>query len=105
MPTLRIQRSSWLRKSSLVEDQVGDTFFVHWSRFDAPVIEESDEDIIHVVKVQDRLDRLAYEYYRNSRLWWVIAQANDIDNPTTGIQVGQELTIPSPDYVLERLAR
>jgi hypothetical protein len=30
----------------------------------------------HEVKVGDRLDRLAYHYYNDDRLWWRIVDAN-----------------------------
>ena len=38
---------------------------------------ENDDKFIHVV-VGDRLDSLAYKYYNDETLWWVIAKANGI---------------------------
>lgn len=35
-------------------------------------------DILHVVKDSDRLDLLSHQYLGDSRLWWVIAEFNNI---------------------------
>ena len=43
-----------------------------------PEIRISDIDIYISGKSTDRLDLLAYEYYNDSTLWWIIAHANKI---------------------------
>ena len=54
-------------------------------------------DTYHIVKSHEasRLDLIAYNYYKNPLLWWVIAQANNIYNPIEGVPVGTTLRIPS----------
>jgi hypothetical protein len=57
-----------------------------------PNIPLSENDIYVVTTVGDRLDYLAYTYYRDSELWWIIAAANNNINkgllfPTPGIQL------------------
>lgn len=42
-----------------------------------------------------RLDLLAYRVYGETRLWWVIALANGIDDPFDDSLAGQLLVIPS----------
>lgn len=47
-------------------------------------------DIYIVASETDYLDSLAYKFYRDSTLWWVIAQANGIKatlKAPTGIQI------------------
>lgn len=51
-------------------------------------------DILHVVKDEDRLDLLAHEYFGDSRLWWVIAEFNNI-LWMFDLTVGTTLRIPS----------
>ena len=55
----------------------------------------SDDDIY--VKVTsdyvNRLDKVAYDYYDNVSLWWVIAQASNIRNPFN-IPEGTILRVP-----------
>jgi nucleoid-associated protein YgaU len=55
------------------------------------------ESDIYVVTVQgDRLDLLAYTYYNDATLWWVISMANN--NVTVGSmfpEPGTQLRIPT----------
>ena len=67
------------------------------------------EDVYHTVKTLDRIDLLAYNYYKNriedaSKFWWVIADANNIENPLdlTSL-VGQNILIPNILDVLLKL--
>lgn len=55
----------------------------------------------HVVSKGERLDRLAYYYFRDSRLWWRIVDANP-DLLFTGVLLlddfaGQTLLIPKAE--------
>jgi len=60
-----------------------------------PNIPLSENDIYVITTVGDRLDYLAYTYYRDSELWWIIAVANN--NVTNGFLFpipGTQLRIP-----------
>lgn len=46
-------------------------------------------------KVGDRLDVLAYQMYRNSGLWWIIAEHNPEIHDPNNIPVGSVLRIPN----------
>jgi len=51
----------------------------------------------YVVKEGDRLDLLAYRFYRTSRKWWLIADANpDLMHPDELLVPGLRIAIP-PD--------
>ena len=41
----------------------------------------SVNDRLHVVKKYDTLWDLSFDYYGNSKYWWVLADINDIINP------------------------
>ena len=61
-----------------------------------PNIPFYDSDLYVVTTVGDRLDSLAYSYYRDSTLWWIIAMANN--NITKGSLFpipGTQLRIPT----------
>ena len=60
-----------------------------------PNIPLSDEDIYVATETGDRLDTLAYQYYKDSALWWIIAAANNIHNAPIGLKEGTILRIPS----------
>ena len=66
-----------------------------------PTVEEMEdiETVGHVWKTGDRYSKLAYQYYGDSELWWVIAWFNqkptDSHNP-----LGDTIFIPTP---LERV--
>ena len=59
-----------------------------------PVINPSINDIYIITKQGDRLDNLAWEYYRDPSLWWIIARANNIGKGTLFPEVGVQLRIP-----------
>jgi hypothetical protein len=61
-----------------------------------PNIPLSESDVYVVTTVGDRLDSLAYSYYGDSTLWWIIAVANN--NATKGALFpipGTQLRIPT----------
>jgi hypothetical protein len=60
-----------------------------------PNIPLSENDVYVITTVGDRLDSLAYSYYQDANLWWVIAMANN--NITRGALYpapGTQLRIP-----------
>ena len=61
-----------------------------------PIIPLSETDDYVITTIGDRLDSLAYSYYRDSTLWWVISMANN--NVTKGSlfpEPGTQLRIPT----------
>jgi nucleoid-associated protein YgaU len=61
-----------------------------------PNIPLSESDIYVITTVGDRLDSLAYSYYQDATLWWVISMANN--NITKGALYptpGTQLRIPT----------
>jgi len=60
-----------------------------------PDIAVNSNDIYVITTVGDRLDLLAYEYYRDTTLWWVIASANALPGDSLSPPVGIQLRIPS----------
>ena len=61
-----------------------------------PNIPLSENDVYVITTVGDRLDSLAYSYYNDATLWWVISAANN--NITKGALYptpGTQLRIPT----------
>jgi len=58
-----------------------------------PPIPIENEDQFTYSKVGDRLDMLAFKYYGDVTLWWVIAKANSIIGKTA-LKPGKTLRIP-----------
>jgi len=71
-----------------------------------PQIPQSPTDIYIFAREGDRLDNLAYKYYGDVGLWWIIAQANHIGKGTMNITPGIQIRIPSDlqtiDSMLEK---
>jgi nucleoid-associated protein YgaU len=63
-------------------------------------IQRSKEDLFYTVTVihQNRLDLIANLFYKNSRLWWVIAEANSLNDPFN-VPIGLTLVIPNPGNI------
>ena len=80
-----------------------------------PKIERHVTDLYIDVISEDRLDNLAYQYYKDVTLWWILAEANKISrNSSSGIikgsdkriakgslyiSPGQRIRIPNPERV------
>lgn len=59
-------------------------------------IPQTPQDQFHYVETaeENRIDLIAYRYYKLPQLWWVIAMANSITNPLS-LPVATQLRIPS----------
>tara|TARA_R100000541_G_scaffold16323_1_gene25985 strand:- start:1141 stop:1461 length:321 start_codon:yes stop_codon:yes gene_type:complete len=71
-----------------------------------PEIESSSEDLYITTSYEDRLDLLAYDYYGDETLWWIISRANpDITRRDSFfIKLGVQIRIPDPnttDFLIE----
>lgn len=69
-----------------------------------PSIPLSETDVYVVTTIGDRLDLLAYQYYRDVNLWWIISVANN--NVTKGSLFpapGTQLRIPTDVSSVTRL--
>ena len=62
-----------------------------------PSIPISENDIYVITTIGDRLDSLAYQFYNDIRLWWVISTANPgvIRKDSFLLKPGLEVRIPS----------
>lgn len=68
-----------------------------------PQIPVTPADIYFFSKVGDRLDNLAYKYYSDVSLWWVIAQANHLGKGTMHITPGTKIRIPQDIQTIHRM--
>lgn len=69
-----------------------------WDLSALPVFLPQDGDLTYVVVSNDRLDNLAFKFYGDAVLQWVIAYVNGIDL-MQDIASGDVLRIPDPSYV------
>ena len=60
-----------------------------------PEIPPVNNDYYIVTTVGDRLDLIAYDFYQDSSLWWVIASANSLPGDSIYAPVGIQLRIPT----------
>jgi nucleoid-associated protein YgaU len=68
----------------------------YWKQKFYPNVPLSETDDYVITTIGDRLDNLAYSYYNDSTLWWVISMANN--NVTKGSlfpEPGTQLRIPT----------
>lgn len=77
--------------SKIEKDKLGKR---NYSQTLYPKIEEQENDIYITARVGDRLDMYAHRFYRDTSLWWIIAQANHIDGGTLTPEPGKQIRIP-----------
>ena len=73
----------------------------HYGTWDNPVTDnilgpdilDGVDTVDYIYGIADRLDLLAYKYYGDSDYWWIIALANNVQDPFS-VAVGQRLKIP-----------
>ena len=62
-------------------------------------VPERNDDLYVIATEGDRCDNLAFQFYGDSRLWWYIAQANNLSS--MNITAGTSLRIPaSTEYAI-----
>ena len=59
-----------------------------------PEIPRSEDDIYVITTIGDRYDTLAFQYYKDSSLWWVIAKANHLSDGKIGVDPEKKMRIP-----------
>ena len=68
-----------------------------------PNIPFSREDIYVRTTPGDRLDLLAYQFYKDVSYWWIIAHANNIGKGGLAIQEGSQLRIPANPQDIQQM--
>jgi nucleoid-associated protein YgaU len=80
--------------SNIYFDKIIEGYFIDLPKNMSITRLESDSFYKVDVTSQNRLDLIANSFYKNSRLWWVIAEANGIDDPYN-VPAGTTLIVPS----------
>jgi len=66
-------------------------------------VPSSPDDLLYTIETQYtyRPDLLAYDYYKNSKLWWIFAQRNmdTIKDPIFDFVAGTTIYLPRPENV------
>lgn len=60
-----------------------------------PAIQQLDSDIIVISNDGDFLDTLAYKYYGDPTLYWIIALSNGLGKARMSVPAGLQLRIPT----------
>jgi len=58
-------------------------------------------DYYIITKSLDRMDLIAYDYYNDETMWWVIQRANNLPLGTLSIPPGTQVRIPYPLPIYE----
>ncbi len=59
-----------------------------------PVVPINDQDTYIITSGIERLDKLAYDFYDDATLWWIIAESNSLPKGTLIIPANTRLRIP-----------
>lgn len=60
-----------------------------------PAVQPTDTDYYVITTINDRLDLIAFDFYQDTSLWWVIASANALPGDSIYPPVGIQLRIPT----------
>lgn len=69
----------------------------YYKNIEYPEIKVSPNDVYIISTSTDRLDLLAFDYYNDSQLWWVISKANPnkVKRDSLFLNPGLQIRIPS----------
>lgn len=71
-----------------------------WGVCDPPEPKERDDDQFYTIQEGDRFDKLAYKFFGNTRLYWVLLLYNNIgDALAIHDYIGVQIRIPSKNTV------
>lgn len=73
----------------------GVTGSLYYSNNIYPDVPYQSTDYYVITTIEDRLDLLAYSFYQDSSLWWVIASANALPGDSIYPPIGVQLRIPA----------
>jgi hypothetical protein len=59
-----------------------------------PEVPLSDKDYYVITTAGDRYDTLAYQFYNDVSLWWIIASANNSQQASLAVEPGVQIRIP-----------
>lgn len=74
------------------ENGIGNEYYVNNVY---PDIELTEEDDYVIAVLGDRLDLLAFDFYGDASLWWVIASANSLPGDSLYLEPGAQIRIPA----------
>jgi hypothetical protein len=74
-----------------------------WDLNTLPPIPVREDEVQYTVTFTDRIDLLAYRFYGDPVLWWVIAAANSMEILPTDLKPGDTIRIPSKAFITEAL--
>jgi len=60
-----------------------------------PTIQPTNNDYYIITTINDRLDLIAFDFYQDSSLWWIIASANALPGDSIYPPIGVQLRIPT----------
>jgi hypothetical protein len=59
-----------------------------------PSVPVDGGDTYIITSANDRLDLIAYDFYGDPSLWWIIASANDLNGSSLFPPAGMQLRVP-----------
>jgi len=76
-----------------------------WDLNSLPPVPVRDDEIQYTVTFTDRIDLLAYKFYGDPVLWWVLALANSMEILPTDLKPGSVIRVPSSVFITEMLGQ
>lgn len=70
-----------------------------WERFRLPKDPNTDFVVKVDVKQVAHPEKIAYDFYRDVRLGWLVMQYNNILDPIEELTLGKQIVLPHPDRV------
>jgi hypothetical protein len=98
-PNNKISKTKYENFFNMYQDDAGFNFYNILKNITVfPAKDTSIEDE-YIIKPKDTWIFIAYKYYDNMNLWWLVCEYNQIKNATEIPEPGTKIKLLKPDYV------
>lgn len=101
MATVVVPKRSRLQFADLAE--VSGRVF--WDLPELPPFDARDDDTLYRWDELDTIENVAFRFYQDTSLWWVIAKRNNLSSVTFDLKKGDQIVIPSLRFLADVLFR
>lgn len=97
----RLRNTSQLKLFNILKDTDGDKFMNIFRSFslNEDILADAATFDTYEVSNDDWWENIAYEYYGNEYLWWIVALVNEVVNPFEELVEGDNIRILREEYL------
>jgi hypothetical protein len=98
-PTKKLSYTRFEKFLNVYQDEEGFLFYNLLRTINIIPADDSSIEDEYTIKPKDTWIYIAYKYYDNINLWWLVCEYNQIKNPTKPPVAGSKIKLLKPEFV------